>query len=173
MKKLREYSATVVAGRHRQVTVALLLIVLAAGTGVGIAAGLRSPTTVSRSVSPTRAHPSVMTAQQAIALVMPPPQDGVTKSAAKLTTWEKALETGSPGASVPGSPEPLAARVWVVAFSVKYLPPWGLTRTPPDHWVAYVVDQKTGSNPEVMSGPATWPPFFDSLHDVSRQATRT
>jgi len=114
----------------------------------------------------TRAQGSVLTAQQAIALVRPGPQDGVTRSAAKLTTWDEALTTGSPGASVPGSPEAVAARVWVVAFSVKHLRPLGLTKTA-DHWIAFVVDQKTGSNPAIMSGPETWPPFFDSFPKLS------
>ena len=115
----------------------------------------------------SRSEVGVMTAQQAIELVRPGPQYGVTRSAAKLTTWGAALAASSPGASVPGSPEALTSKVWVVAFSVKYWPPFGLTVRPPDHWVAYVLDEKTGSNPESMSGPATWPPFFDSLRDLS------
>jgi hypothetical protein len=135
------------------------LLVWASGNIGGMTAG--------EALNPSSpSHRAVTTAQQAIALVRPGPQYGVTRSAAKLTTWEEALAAGSPGASVPGSPEPLGARVWVVAFSVKHWTHLG-PNAQPDHWVAYVVDQKTGNNPEIMSGPATWPPFFDALHNLS------
>jgi hypothetical protein len=152
-------------GKHRHMTAALLLIALAATTAVGIAAWLRQPTTPSRTISSIG---RIMTARQAIALEMPGRQDGVTRSAAKLTTWDEALAACSPGTSVPGSSESLTSLVWVVAFSVKYSPPFGVARTPPDHWIAFIVDRRTGNNPAIFSGPATWPPCFDSIHGVGR-----
>ena len=113
-------------------------------------------------------HPPITSARQAIALVASDLPPG-TRSAAKEMTFGQMLPIANPGVSVPGSPEPLTARVWVVAFSVG-LHPFGVARANrPDTWTVEVIDRKTGDGVETMEGSdiGHWPPFFDRLPNIA------
>ena len=137
-------------------------------TGVAMATATSgSPAKTTTTSALARPHRPVATAQQAIAIAEEDPGvQGVTRSAAKLTTFAQALSAGSPAASV-RSPESPSAHIWVVALAGTVHP--GFSLVPEiDTLEAVLIDQHTGSETGLIAGrTGDWPPFFDTLPDLS------